>query len=91
MSNESESDLQAPGTGVALAALAAGSLVCSLITLVFAIPALAWTFLWILSALAAIGLAAVMVLRSDARTWSRLLGWALIALGLGLGLLVASG
>jgi hypothetical protein len=90
MSSTGESLVEAPGSRVALAALAAGSLICSLITFVFAIPALAGTFLWVLSALAGAGLAVILVLRSDARSWSRRAGWVLIALALGMALLVSS-
>jgi hypothetical protein len=89
--SDSESRVEAPGDRVTLAALAAGSLMCSFITFAFAIPALSGTFLWVLSTLASGSLAAVLVLRSGARSWSRRLGWALIALALGLGLLVAFG
>ena len=92
MLSDSESVVvEAPGDRLTLAARAAGSLTCSFIAFVFAIPALSGTFLWVLSALAAVGLAVVMVLRSGARSWSRWAGCALIALALGLGLLVALG
>lgn len=91
MSSGGESAVDAPSDRAALAALGAGSLICSFVTFVFAIPALSGTFLWVLSALAGVGLAVVMVLRSGAGSWSRRAGCALIALALGLGLLIASG
>jgi hypothetical protein len=91
MVGDSESGVEAPGDRMTAAALVAGSLLCSFTTFVFAIPALSGTFLWVLSTLAAVGLAVLMLLRSGAHSWTRWAAWLLIALALGLALLVAFG
>lgn len=80
----------APGDRQALGALAAGSFICSLATVLFAQPTLSWMYIWLLSGLAAIGLAALLMVRSG-RSWGRWLGLGLLVLAFVLVLVTALG
>jgi hypothetical protein len=69
--------------------MATGSLICSLITVMLALPFAAWTYLWVLSGLAAVGLASLLMVRG--RSWARWFGAALIVVAVLACLLAAFG